>query len=74
MADNPQEASTAEEIDYHYAACLDSVTTITDALISGDSGAVSRNAEHLELMIAKDFWGSAHDMAPLIAAVAAANP
>jgi len=71
MSENPQEAPTAEEIDHHYAACLDSVTTINAALASGDAGAVARNVEHLQLMIAKDFWGPEHTMAPLIAAVAA---
>jgi hypothetical protein len=74
MADNPQEAPTAEEIDHHYAACLDSVTAITEGLASGDTGAVERNVGHLEIMVAKDFWSPEHDMAPLIAAVAAANP
>ena len=66
-------APTAEEIDHHYTACLDSVSTIEAAKLAGDDACVARNVEHLELMIAKDFWGPAHDMSVLEAAIEAAK-
>jgi hypothetical protein len=71
MPDIFQEAPTAEEINRHYAACLDSVAAIVAAQtrVPPDNGAVQRNADHLKLMIAKDFWGPEHNMAPLQAAV-----
>ena len=70
-----QETLTAGEIQKHYDAALDSVTVITDlmALDSRDdeqTAAVARNVEHLQLMVAKDYWTS-QDMAPLNAAITA---
>ena len=56
---------TTEEISQHYSAMGDSVTLITD-IIAGDAmaeddaadkqGCVDRNVEHLEIMVAKDYW------------------
>jgi hypothetical protein len=56
---------TAEEIAQHYTAMSHSVDLI-NAIIAGDhdetmdaderQDCVSRNVEHLEIMIAKDFW------------------
>ena len=56
---------TAEEIAKHYTAMGHSVQLITD-VIAGDAmadddaeerqGCVDRNVEHLELMVAKDYW------------------
>jgi hypothetical protein len=54
----PDESLTAEEIQAHYDAALDSVTLITDlmALDSRDddqTATVARNVEHLQIMVAK---------------------
>jgi hypothetical protein len=73
MSDNHQEAPTPEEIDRHYAACLDSVATIKAAKLAGDDACVARNVEHLGLMVAKNFWGPAHDLSVLEAAIEAAE-
>ena len=66
---------TAEEIAKHYSAALDSVNIINDhvaieTLDTEQSDRVARNVEHLELMVAKDFW-TTEDLAPLNAAIAA---
>ena len=71
----PEETLTAEQIQAHYDAALDSVTVITDlmALDSRDdeqTATVARNVEHLQIMVAKDYWTS-QDMAPLNAAITA---
>ena len=66
---------TAEEIAQHYTAMGHSV----DLLDAGQpedmddadwADTVSRNVEHLELMVAKDFWTS-EDMTAVNAAIAA---
>lgn len=67
------EQPTAEQIAKHYAAALDSV-----ALINGEkpefmsnedwSDTIARNVEHLQIMLAKDFW-TTEDLAPLWKAV-----
>ena len=72
---------TAEEIAQDYTAMGHSVTLITD-VIAGNAmaddeaadkqGAVDRNVEHLELMVAKDDWGS-EDMTAVNAAITAGN-
>ena len=69
------ETLTTEQIAQNYAASLDSVTLITElmALSSRDAeqtATVARNVEHLELMVAKDYWTS-EDLAPLNAAITA---
>jgi len=66
---------TTEEIAQHYSAMLDSVNLINGGQPEGmedDEWAdcVSRNKEHLELMVAKDYWTD-EDMTPLNAAIAA---
>ena len=71
------EAPTATEIAAHYSAALDSVTLITElmALDSRDddqTATVARNVEHLQLMVAKDYWTS-EDLAPLNAAITAGS-
>ena len=63
---------TAEEIAQHYKAALDSVALINGAQPEGVDDAdwadtVKRNKEHLEIMLAKDFW-TTEDLAPLEAA------
>jgi len=66
---------TAEEIAQHYTAMGHSV----DLLEAGQpedmedadwADTVSRNVEHLQLMVAKDFWTS-EDMTAVNAAIAA---
>ena len=72
---------TAEELAQDYSAMGDSVAVITD-VIAGNSMAeedaedrqdcVDRNVQHLELMVAKDDWGS-EDMTACNAAIVAGN-
>jgi hypothetical protein len=60
---------TAEEIQQHYNAAMDSVN-----LINGDkpedmsdedwAACVERNKAHLQIMLAKDFW-TTQDLTPL---------
>ena len=75
------EDRTAEQLAQDYSAMGDSVALIT-AIIAGDSmaeddaedrqGCVDRNVQHLELMVAKDDWGS-EDMTAVNAAISAGN-
>lgn len=72
---------TEEQLASDYSAMGDSVSLIT-AVIAGDSMAeddaedrqdcVDRNVQHLELMVAKDDWGS-EDMTAVDAAISAGN-
>ena len=72
---------TAEEIAQHYKAMGDSVDLI-NAIIAGDyddnmeaderQDCVNRNVEHLQIMVAKDFWGD-EDMSAANAAITAGN-
>jgi hypothetical protein len=64
---------TAEEIAQNYSSALDSVTLINDlmALSSRDdeqTATVARNVEHLQLMVAKDYW-TTEDLGPLNTAI-----
>jgi len=64
---------TAEEIAQHYSAMGDSVNLINEVIASGDTDeesvdTIARNKEHLELMVAKDFWGT-EDMTAVNAAI-----
>lgn len=66
---------TAEEIAQHYSAAGDSVTLINElvaieTLTTEQVDTVSRNVEHLELMVAKDYWTS-EDLAPFNSAITA---
>jgi len=66
---------TTEEIAQHYSAMLDSVNLINGGQpedMEADEWAdcVSRNKEHLELMVAKDFWTD-EDMTAVNAAIVA---
>ena len=63
---------TAEQIARHYSAALDSVNLINAGQPEGMEDAdwadcLSRNKEHLNIMLAKDFWTN-EDLAPLQAA------
>ena len=73
MTDTP----TAEEIAQHYTAMGHSVDLI-NAIIAGETMAeddaadkqdcVNRNVEHLQIMVAKDFWTD-EDMTSVNAAI-----
>jgi hypothetical protein len=68
------EQPTAEQIAKHYSAALDSVNLINGAKPEGMEDAdwadtIARNKEHLNIMLAKDFW-TTEDLAPLQAAAA----
>ena len=66
---------TAEEIAQHYSAMGDSVDLINagqpEDMSDEDWGdCLSRNVEHLKLMVAKDFW-TTEDMTAVNAAITA---
>lgn len=68
------ETPTAEEIQRHYSAAMDSVTLINGGQPEGMDAeewadCVARNKEHLQIMLDKDFW-TTEDLSPLQAAVA----
>ena len=68
------EQPSAEEIARHYAAALDSVNLINAGQPEGMDDAewadtVARNKEHLNIMLAKDFW-TTEDLSPLEEAAA----
>jgi len=75
------EDRTAEQLAQDYSAMGDSVDLI-NAIIAGDAmadeeaeerqGCVDRNKEHLQIMVAKDDWGS-EDMTAANAAISAAE-
>ena len=63
---------TPEQIAKHYSACMDSVNLINagqpEKMTDEEwAGTVARNKEHLNIMLAKDFW-TTEDLAPLQAA------
>ena len=69
---------SAEDIARHYSACMDSVALINagkpEAMSDEDwSGVVARNKEHLESMLAKDYW-TTQDLAPIAAVVNMETP
>ena len=73
MSDTP----TAAEIAQHYSAAMDSVNLINDLMAQDSRDAeeqdmVSRNVEHLQIMVAKDFW-TTEDMTPLNNAITAGS-
>jgi hypothetical protein len=60
---------TVEEIAQHYSAAMDSVNLInagkTEDMSDEDwTDTLRRNKEHLNIMIAKDFW-TTEDLTPL---------
>ena len=68
------ETLTPEQIAKHYSAAMDSVNLINNGKPEGMSDAewtacLSRNKEHLKIMIAKDFW-TTEDLTPLQQAAA----
>jgi len=65
---------TPEQIQKHYDAAMDSVNLLNagkPAEWSDDdwTDCVSRNVEHLEIMVAKDYWTDAQDVSVLQAAI-----
>ena len=65
---------TAEQIAKHYSAAMDSVNLINagkpETMSDADwADCLSRNKEHLKIMIAKDFW-TTEDLTPLQQAAA----
>ena len=65
---------TAEEIQAHYNAAMDSVNLLNagkPAELSTDewTACISRNVEHLKLMVAKTYWTSSQDISVLQAAI-----
>jgi hypothetical protein len=71
------ETLTTEQIAGHYSAAGDSVTLINelvaiDTLTDDQKDTVSRNVEHLEIMVAKDYWTS-ENLEPFNSAIAAGN-
>jgi hypothetical protein len=68
------ETPTAEEIARHYSAAMDSVNLINadqpEGMTDEDwADCVKRNKEHLNIMLAKDFWTN-EDLTPLSQAAA----
>jgi hypothetical protein len=68
------ELTPEQQIAKHYSACMDSVNLINagkpekmEAAEWADT--VARNKEHLNIMLAKDFW-TTEDLTPLQAAAA----
>jgi hypothetical protein len=60
---------TAEQIAQHYSAAMDSVNLINGSKPENMNNAdwtacLSRNKEHLKIMLAKDFW-TTEDLTPL---------
>ena len=66
------ETLTPEQIAQHYSAAMDSVNLINagkpeDMTDSDWTSCLARNKEHLQIMLAKDFW-TTEDLTPLQAA------
>lgn len=66
------ETVTPEQVAKHYSAALDSVALLQAGQPEGMTAedwadCVARNKEHLQIMLAKDFW-TTEDLAPLQAA------
>ena len=63
------DTQTPEQIAQHYKAAMDSVALINAGKPEGMEAAdwadcLARNKEHLNIMLAKDFW-TTEDLAPL---------
>jgi hypothetical protein len=73
----PEDTITAEEIAQHYSAAMDSVNLINDLMAQEsrneeEQDTVDRNVDHLEIMVAKDFW-TTEDLTPLNNAITAGS-
>jgi len=74
---NEQVQPTAEEIAKHYSAAMDSVNLINGEqpeMMTDEEWAdtLERNAAHLEIMVAKDYW-TTENLTPFTAAIAKAR-
>jgi hypothetical protein len=63
------ELTLEQQIAQHYSACMDSVNLINgtkpEKMTDEDwADCLSRNKEHLKIMLAKDFW-TTEDLEPL---------
>jgi hypothetical protein len=63
------DTQTPEQIAQHYSAAMDSVNLINAGKPEGMTAedwtdTVARNKEHLQIMLAKDFW-TTEDLTPL---------
>lgn len=63
------ELALEQQIAQHYSACMDSVNLINgtkpeDMTDEDWADCLSRNKEHLKIMLAKDFW-TTEDLTPL---------
>ena len=70
-------AATAAQIAQHYTAMGHSVDLIHEVIETSDTDeesldTISRNVEHLELMLTRDYWTS-EDMTAVDAAIVAGN-
>jgi hypothetical protein len=68
------ETTTPEQIAQHYSAAMDSVNLINggkpDNMTDAEwADCLSRNKEHLKIMLAKDYWTN-EDLQPLTDAAA----
>jgi len=68
------ETLTSEEIQKHYDAAMDSVNLLNagkpERWADDEwTDCVSRNVEHLEIMVAKTYWTSSQDISVLQAAI-----
>jgi hypothetical protein len=71
------ELTPEEQIAKHYAACMDSVALIDsiialkpkDMTIEEATDTITRNVQHLEIMVAKNYW-SGTELSVLTAAIA----
>ena len=69
------ELTEQQQIARHYAACMDSVALINagqpeDMTDADWADCLSRNKEHLKIMVAKTYWTD-QDLSPLNSAIAA---
>jgi hypothetical protein len=67
-----EQLTQEQQIAQHYSACMDSVNLINAGQPEGMTAedwadCLSRNKEHLRIMLAKDFW-TTEDLEPLRAA------
>ena len=68
---------TPEEIAKNYSAAMDSVNLINtlmaqDSRTTEEQKTVSRNVEHLQIMVAKDYW-TTENLTPLNDAITAGS-
>ena len=74
MTEVAVETPTAEEVQRHFDAAMDSVNLLNAGKPEGMddmewAACVKRNVEHLKIMVAKDFW-QGQDISVLSAAIA----